>query len=265
MTRNSNGIGIRALFVADSHFHVTPDVRERDSQEAFIALLTMAEHAEHLVLLGDIFDFWFDYPHFLLKGYEKVLSALDRVHAAGTRIHFVGGNHDIWAAGYLARRYGCDPRGAAFTLDVDGTRIRCQHGDGMLGKEWLYRTFRALVRHPLIIRLAKTIHPELLFALSTWLSGHSRMADRDEARGIEAKATRFLRQAAARHAPWDVLLMGHVHHAFTITHGAHSLMGLGGWLESPTYAIYENGRLERRVFEPAGIRSQAPPVSRPLV
>ena len=81
------------------------------SKEKGRALLELARSADHLVLLGDIFDFWFDYPHFRLKGYDALLNALDLVRDAGTRIHFIGGNHDIWAAGYLHQRYGSSPTG----------------------------------------------------------------------------------------------------------------------------------------------------------
>jgi UDP-2,3-diacylglucosamine hydrolase len=230
MGHNGNDSRLDAIFVADSHFHVAGGAAEGERLDAFVALLGSATRATHLVLLGDIFDFWFDYPHFRLKGYDKILAVLDRVHAAGTQIHFVGGNHDIWAAGYLHQRYGSDRRGKALTLDLAGVRVRCQHGDGMLGKEVLYRAFRAMVRNPAMIRLAKALHPELLFALSTWLSGHSRQATRDEAASIERKATHYLERAARASAPWDIMVMGHVHHAFTLTRGSHTLMALGGWL-----------------------------------
>jgi len=250
MPINSNDPQPRAVFVADSHFHVRRDAAEQRRLDLFVAFLaTEARRAEHLVLMGDIFDFWFDYPHFLLKGYEAVLQSLDTVRDAGTRIHFVGGNHDIWAARYLHERYGTEPAAGPLDLALDGLRLRCVHGDGLLGKEWLYRGFRAIVRSRAGVLLGKSLHPELLFAFSTWLSGHSRTADRDEAAGIEAKAARLL--ARSGHADWDVLLMGHVHHPMDLERDGRRLVSLGGWLEAPNFGRLQDGQLELCRFDAA--------------
>jgi UDP-2,3-diacylglucosamine hydrolase len=251
MDANSNDQPISALFVGDAHFHVRPDGAEQARLASFLAFLAEARTAQHLVLLGDIFDFWFDYPHFLLRGYEPVLRALDDLCATGTRLHFVGGNHDIWAARYLHERYGTDADAGPLTLAFGSTRIRCVHGDGMLGKELLYRGFRRLVRNPAAIGLAKTLHPEGLFAFSSWLSGASRAATRDEADGIEAKAARYLEHAAGATPDWEYLVMGHVHHAFQIARGPHTLVSLGGWLTPMHYGRFAGGVLEPAVYPPA--------------
>lgn len=251
MNANSNAGRETALFVGDSHFHVQPDHAERGRQARFLDLLDEAREADHLVLLGDIFDFWFDYPHFLLRGYEPILRGLDGVRDAGTRIHFVGGNHDIWAACYLHERYGSEAQAGPLTLACGAVRIRCVHGDGMLGKELLYRGFRRLVRDPVAVRVAKMLHPEALFAFSSWLSGTSRAASRDEADGIEAKAARYLARAVRTSPEWDVLVMGHVHHPFRIAHGPHTLLSLGGWLTPLNYGRLDNGIVEHAVYGPA--------------
>lgn len=230
-----------AVFVADAHFHLDPDAAERQRLQHFLELLDLCRKADHLVLLGDIFDFWFDYPHFRLQGYEALLQGLDAVKAAGTTIHFVGGNHDIWAARYLQDRYGCSGRGEPRTLVLGQTRIRLEHGDGLLGFEGPYRLFRFLVRAKPLIVLAKSLHPELLFALSTWLSGRSRRATRDEAARIEQKARAWL--PGRDREPWDLMLIGHLHHRFEACAGGKRLAALGGWLGPLDYAVLKEGTL----------------------
>jgi UDP-2,3-diacylglucosamine pyrophosphatase LpxH len=176
---------------------------------------------------------------------------------AGTRIHFVGGNHDIWAARYFHERFGTSPSGGPLQLTLGSTRIHCVHGDGMLGKDLLYRGFRGLVRNPAAVRLAKALHPEALYAFSTWLSGASRAANRDEADGIEAKAARHLARclkSPTAGPDWDVLVMGHVHHAFRVTQGSHTLLSLGGWLTPLNYGVLRDGMVAHAVFEPAAAR-----------
>lgn len=242
-----------AIIVADAHFHLEPDPAERQRVEAFLALLDAARGADHLVLLGDIFDFWFDYPHFRLRGYDAVLHGLDNVRDAGCRLHFVGGNHDIWAAGYLHERYGTSPDGEPVVLPIGDRRVLLTHGDGLLAFDWAYNAFRAMVRARAGILAAKALHPELLFALSTWLSGRSRAATRDEADRIVAKGQAWL---ARQDGPWDLAVMGHVHHAFTVETGGRSLSALAGWFDTLGYAVLRDGRLHLADFH------DGPPVLR---
>jgi len=244
MTCNQDIAGVQAVFLADSHFHVERDPAEEARLRHFCGLLDTHAGVPDIVLLGDIFDFWFDYPHFYMKGYEPLLHALDRVRGAGSRLHFVGGNHDIWAAAYLHRRYATDPAAGPLTLRLGGQRIHCRHGDGLLGRDLFYKGFRAVVRHPAGIMLGKSLHPEVLFAFSSWLSKNSRHSTRDEAAGIERKARRWL--ARQDGAPWDHLVMGHVHHRFTAHHGPRRLSCLGGWFDDLHYAVWQDGELQHR-------------------
>lgn len=241
-----------ALFVADTHFHLRPDAAEQRRLDRFLGLCDLARGAGHFVLLGDLFDFWFDYPHFRLRGYEEVLQALDRVRAAGTRLHFVGGNHDIWAAPYMQERYGCAIRPPHSDLDAGGLRVRLCHGDGLFKLDWAYGAFRAVVRARAGIAVAKSLHPEVLYALSTWLSGRSRCATRDEAAVIERRAAAWL---AAQGPPpgggpdWDLLVIGHVHHGFVTEAGGRRLAALPGWLGTLGYAVLRDGRLSLHDFD----------------
>lgn len=236
-----------AIFVADAHFRLLPDAEEEQRLEKFCRLLDLACRADHLVLLGDIFDFWFDYPHFRLRGYETVLQALDRVRDAGTDIHFIGGNHDIWAAAYFHQRYGSSRDGQPEILTLGTHRILLTHGDGLLGRDWAYNTFRAMVRTRAGIVLAKSLHPEILYAISKWLSGTSRGAYRDEGREIEAKGRVWLENNAS--PDWDLMVMGHVHHPFSVTCRGRTMSALAGWIETLGYAIWQNGRFNLLDFD----------------
>ncbi len=229
------------LFVSDTHFHLEPEPGEKERIALFLEFLEMAGQADELVLLGDIFDFWFDYPHFRLKGYDELLAGLDKVRDRGTRMHFIGGNHDIWAANYMHRRYGCAPGGKALTIEAQGRRLHLVHGDGLLIKDWLYNTFRWLVRQRAGIAFAKSLHPELLFSFSRWLSHTSRQVSRDEAAIIEQRAISYLERNPG---DWDLMLIGHLHHAFRLTNGARTLAALGSWFDEASYGIMREGRFE---------------------
>ncbi|MCB1182145.1 UDP-2,3-diacylglucosamine diphosphatase [bacterium] len=233
------------VFVSDSHFHLEPDADERARLDRFCELLAWSRGADRLVLLGDIFDFWFDYPHFRLRGYDRLLTALDEVRAAGTEITFIGGNHDIWAARYFHDRYGCHADGEPLTLQLGRRRVLLTHGDGLLKFDWAYNSFRAVVRTRLGVLLAKSLHPEILFALSTWLSGHSRGATRDEASAIERMADRWFDRAGA--PDWDLMIMGHVHHGLHLHRSGREMVALAGWFSPLSYGLLRDG--EFRLLE----------------
>jgi len=234
------------IFVADSHFHLDPDPAEQERVDRFLGLLELSRRADHLVLLGDIFDFWFDYPHFRLKGYDDILAALDGVRDAGTRIHFIGGNHDIWAAPYFHQRYGSSPAGDTEILTFGDRRVRLNHGDGLLKFDWAYSSFRAVVRTRAGIVFAKLLHPELLYALSVWLSGRSRAANRDEAAAIERLAERWL--ARERPGDWDLMVTGHVHHPFVTEREGRTFVSLAGWFDPLGYGVLEGGKFRLLTF-----------------
>lgn len=236
-----------AIFVADSHFHLKPESAEQQRIRSFGELMTLAQKADHLFLLGDIFDFWFDYPHFRLRGYDEILYAIDQVKAAGTTIHFVGGNHDIWAARFLHERYGSSPDAEPFVVTFGDLRIKVCHGDGLLGFDWAYNTFRNIVRTRLGIVLAKSFHPEILYAFSTWLSGHSRGATRDEAGRIEEKAQTWIDNC--KETDWDLMIMGHVHHRFEVRSQKQVLTALAGWFDHPGYGVLQDGQFKLLDFE----------------
>jgi UDP-2,3-diacylglucosamine hydrolase len=240
------------LFIADCHFHLRPDQAETRRRDRFCEFCRLAESAGHLVLLGDIFDFWFDYPHFRLRGYEDVLQALDAVLTAGTVIHFVGGNHDVWAAAYMQERFGCGVRPLHSALAAGGRRVQLVHGDGLFKLDWAYGAFRTMVRAKAGVALAKSLHPEILFALSTWLSGRSRCATRDEAAVIESRAAAWLRAQAppgSTPADWDLMVIGHVHHGFAVSAQGRTLAALPGWLDPLGYGLLSSGQLRLLDFD----------------
>jgi len=236
------------IFVSDSHFHLEPNADEAARLEQFLLLLDDARAADHLVLLGDIFDFWFDFQHFRLKGYESLLSALDGVRGAGTEIHFIGGNHDIWAADYFHQRYGCSRDGAAQTIQFGSRRVLLTHGDGLLKFDWAYNSFRAMVRTRVGIAVAKSLHPELLYHFSTWLSGHSRGATRDEASALDRLAQRWFERQTD--PPWDLMIMGHIHHGYLLQRGPRQLAALAGWFDPLSYGLLRGGQFQLLDFSP---------------
>ena len=146
----------------------------------------------------------------------------------------------------MHERYGCAPEAEPRILHLGSRRIMLNHGDGLLGYDWVYNTFRTMVRTRLGIVLAKSLHPEILYGFSEWLSGTSR-------------APPGMRPTRSRPGPGlapgepfprlDLLVMGHVHHAFTAEHEGKSLTALAGWFDTLGYAIWQDGQFQLRDFD----------------
>jgi UDP-2,3-diacylglucosamine pyrophosphatase LpxH len=148
----------------------------------------------------------------------------------------------------MRERYGCEIRPTHSLLQAGGRPVQLCHGDGMFKLDWAYGAFRALVRARVGVAAAKSLHPEILFALSTWLSGRSRCATRDEARVIESRAAAWLARqpiaastAGAAPAAWDLTVIGHVHHGFVTHDRGRTLAALPGWLDPLGYGVLQDG------------------------
>jgi UDP-2,3-diacylglucosamine pyrophosphatase LpxH len=134
--------------------------------------------------------------------------------------------------------------------------VRLVHGDGLLDRDWAYASFRAVVRNRLAVAVAKSLHPEFLFKFSSWLSGKSRSATREEARSIEQKVARWL--SAHPDPDWDLLIIGHLHHPLLSEFGGRRLACLGGWLDRLGYGLLQGAEFRLLDFD----RDRRPELSR---
>jgi UDP-2,3-diacylglucosamine hydrolase len=229
-------------FASDTHFGAgsAPDQRRR--VDRFLAWLEDLPDGAELYLLGDIFDFWLDYPTFMPKTHLEILYGLRRLQDRQGRIRFVGGNHDIWCARYLEDSLGIPSLPCGAVVEHQGVRLRLHHGDGLLGGDLFYEIFRAAVRNPLLVFVAKSLHPEIL----NWLAGRLSETSRKKDRGDEARLRGKIEAYGRRHdhSDVDLLVIGHIHHPCIVPFERWSFACLGDWVASYTYGRLRDGRFE---------------------
>jgi len=229
---------MKDLFLADAHLHDPSDENYRCLLD-FLA----AEEGEirTLYLLGDLFDFWVGDPRGVYPPYQPLLAALQRLHAGGTRIVYVEGNHDF----LLGPRFSAPLRATILPsggiVDCDGLRVRIDHGDLLNPDDRAYRCWRALIRSRLA-RLAYALAPARL----TWTvaAALSRRSKRRHGRRRTWDPRQLIRTHAARHFAegCDVVVTGHFHTPFLERDGAHTVVALGDWIHQYSYAVCENGQ-----------------------
>jgi UDP-2,3-diacylglucosamine hydrolase len=235
-------------FASDTHFGAGSAEDQARRVRRFCAWLERLGDASHLYLLGDIFDFWLDYPNFMPKAHLEVLYGLRRLMDRGVEIVFVGGNHDIWCEDFFRDTLGVDTLESGSVVEHQGVRLRLDHGDGLLAADRFYGIYRWLVRNPVVVFLAKAIHPELLQSFALFVSRRSRSANEHSQEGILELIREYGRTHS--HADVDHLVVGHVHVPCRFDFDGWSFTNLGDWVVNYTAGRLRDGELELlRVLE----------------
>lgn len=229
-------------FFSDAHLGADPALREADRLARLHAfLLSLPGHAASLVIVGDLFEFWFEYRTAIPRRYFSTLALLKRLRSEGLEIIYLAGNHDFSLGEFLRDEIGLTLHDGALTLALQGRRLWVHHGDGLVGGDMGYRILRKVVRSPTSIALYRWIHPDLGIPFAHWVSGLSRGSRESR----ELRPERLIREIAEpRFAEgFDAVLIGHFHHAYEHRKDGREFFVLGDWIERFTYAVLEDGRL----------------------
>lgn len=228
--------------VADTHFRDARAPGEAERRERFIRFLDGLPANCVLFLLGDIFDFYFEYRSVMSRRYVDICAAIQRTTARGIPVHFLGGNHDYWVGEVFARELGVVIHERDILVEAQGRRILLAHGDLVMPRDYGYKVLKAIIRNKFVVGAARVIHPDLLDAIAGGVSHGSRkyltLPQEKRARTVLAHAWDhyFLRGN-------DAFVMGHVHYPLHETKDGREFVILGDWQEHYTYARLTNGRL----------------------
>jgi UDP-2,3-diacylglucosamine hydrolase len=224
------------VFVSDAHFG--SGAHETERRQSFGAYLSSLHGIDRLVVVGDLFQFWFDLGGTIPQGYLDVLAALRDLRRSGTRIDYLAGNHDYWRGDFFRRELGVETHPGRFELRVQGRRVLVLHGDGAGPGDLGYKLLRRVVRSPLTIAVARLVHPDLLVGVARGVARLSRVqtehrpADRNR---LDAVA----RAGFAR--GFDAVVLGHVHLQLHEQLPGGELIVVGDWLELRSFVRLEGG------------------------
>jgi UDP-2,3-diacylglucosamine hydrolase len=234
-------------FLADTHFRDPLDDSERERRRRFLAFLDSLQPDSALFLLGDIFDFYFEYRHVVSNRYLDVYAGLSRTTARGVEVHFLGGNHDFWVGDFARRELGMRVHQDEIRVSAQGRRVVCAHGDLVVPRDWGYKILKTVLRNRAVIAAARWVHPDLFDALATGVSYGSR--------AMQATVAEERARAVASHAHRhffargnDAFVMGHIHHPLVDTRDGRDFVILGDWISDFTYARLCGGSLTLETF-----------------
>jgi UDP-2,3-diacylglucosamine hydrolase len=218
----------KVYFVADAHLGSEPEPSESQKLADLLDLLAHLEgRASGLFLLGDIFDFWFEYPRAAPAAHPEVLSALRQLSEAGTDIYFLGGNHDYWAGSRLEMMTGARVHRQPVELTLFSERVFIAHGDGLPRGDLGYRLLKAILRNRLAIAAFGLIPPAAGAAIARWASGLSEITDASILRAIPPMRA-FLEGLLNRGL--DAAVVAHIHRPVIWRSGNGTGVIVGDWM-----------------------------------
>lgn len=238
----------RVYFIGDVHLGIRDAPRSGAEQERALTafLRAIRDDAETLYIVGDLFEFWFEYRTVVPTLGARVLFELYALVQAGVRVVCLPGNHDIWLGPYLAEQVGLKLPGGPITVTHQGLTLHIAHGDEFR-TDWKFRISRAVLKNKICIALFRLLHPDVGACLACLVSRIS--ASFILSRSVSSPDI-CLSAAKAKIAEGvDIVLCGHYHRPLLKTLDGGTLVVLGDWVSADVYAVLENGKIELKKWE----------------
>jgi len=230
-------------FASDTHLGLrTSDINPREKEARFVQWLQSINDCTELFLLGDIFDYWFEYGHVVRKGYVRLLGQLASMSDRGVKIHFFAGNHDLWHRDYFSSELGIELHLHDEIFERNGKRILLSHGDALGGKlSLLGMIFRSrTLRWP----FERFVHPDLSMRFGNAWSLHNRLSRSvsHPFRGEEEPLVKCARKVLAGDSNLDYIVCGHIHIPLDYSLNERTrLIVLGQWvIGDPVVAMMDS-------------------------
>lgn len=179
MTKNKQitlAPGQKAYFISDHHFGLDAKVPSKERERRFINWLDQVKNdAGVIFILGDMFDFWYEYKEAVPKGFTRVLGKLAELTDAGIPIHFFVGNHDLWMRDYLTKELNIPIYFEPQIFTINQTNFYLGHGDGLGPGDTKYKLLKKLFTNPLAQWAYRWLHPDIGLKLAKYLSQKNKL------------------------------------------------------------------------------------------
>jgi UDP-2,3-diacylglucosamine hydrolase len=229
-------------FISDIHLGASAAHLEKERLQLFLEFLKEVEQkASKLFIVGDLFDFWFEYKYVIPKNYFSVLHQLKKISDKNVEIHYLTGNHDFWLGKFFDREMKIKTHENDWSGEIDGKRFYLFHGDGVAKNDSGYRFLKKILRNKFSLRIYSWLHPDVGIPFARFVSGSSRSYTnkinlKDDNDYIEF-AKKKLNEG------YDFVMMGHRHNPIEIKEEDKKYINLGDWLVNFSYAEFDGKSL----------------------
>jgi len=242
----------KIYFASDLHLGVPNREKSLVREKLFVQWLDdIKSDAEAIYLVGDIFDFWFEYKKAVPKGYVRLLGKLAEFSDSNIPIHIFTGNHDMWLFDYLEDEINAHIYREPIEVSLKGKRFFIGHGDGLGPGDNGYKLIKKIFKNKLCQWLFERIHPNLGISIAQYWSKKSRIANgkkNESYYGEKEWLTQFCKQKM-KTIEVDYFIFGHRHLPLEVDLGNNmTYINLGEWVNYNSYAVFDGKKLELKRY-----------------
>ncbi|MCE7044367.1 UDP-2,3-diacylglucosamine diphosphatase [Dyadobacter sp. CY312] len=252
--------GQKAYFSSDYHLGVPSITKSQEREKLIVRWIESIEHdAQILFLVGDIFDFWFEYNHAVPKGFVRLLGKLAQLTDRGVELVIFTGNHDMWMSGYLTEELGAsihrNPVHFEFVNHQGFTsQVLVGHGDGLGPGDKTYKFLKRIFENSFFQFIFRIVHPDVGIWIAKEWSKRSRLANvnKGEERFMGEDKEWLLQycKEVEKQRHYDFYIFGHRHLTLDLKVAENSrYINLGEWVTLQTFAAFDGVQLALTKFE----------------
>ncbi len=245
--------GQKVYFASDFHLGA-PNHTESQKRERKIVrwLNEVSKDAHTIFLVGDLFDFWYEYKRVVPKGFVRLLGKLAELSDSGIQIVIFTGNHDMWMFGYFQEELGISVYRKSQSFQIENKRFHVGHGDGLGPGDHVYKVLKKVFESKICRWFFSRVHPNFAINLAFAWSSRSRASEierEEQFFGDKEWLIQYSKEVESKQ-PHDFYLFGHRH--YPIEHPVSEsakYVNLGEWINYCTYAEFDGSELHLKTFE----------------
>lgn len=238
----------KKYFISDVHLGAPALSNNRERELLFAKWLDeIKTDAAELYLVGDIFDFWYEYKKVVPRGFTRILGRIADLADAGVEIHFFTGNHDLWAFNYLNEELGVTIHTKEMIKEIDGKRFFLAHGDGLDAEDKGYIFLKKIFTNKTLQWWFSRLHPNFAFHIAHRWSKSSRLAKINIKENFEVNNEGMYKFASdfLKNEQIDFFIFGHRHKKINAKIGKNSrFVLLGDWIKNFSYGVFDGEKFE---------------------
>ena len=249
----------KIYFASDFHLGADARLTSANRERQVVRWLDkVSQDAASIYLVGDLFEFWFEYKTVIPKGFSRIMGKLAELRDGGLHIEAFTGNHDLWMFGYFEQEFGIPVHHQPIQVDLQGKSFFIGHGDGLGPNDLGYKRMKKVFTHPLSQWLYRWLHPDVGTRLAHFSSQTSRAATPPAERNWLGDNQEWLLQYCQRKIDLgitpDYFVFGHRHLPidWRLKNNESRYVNLGDWMWHNSYAVFDGNQMEVCFFEHEG-------------
>lgn len=245
--------GKKIYFSSDNHLGAPTQKESLPREKKFVAWLDeVKKDAAAIFLLGDLFDFWFEYKKVVPKGFTRTLGKLAEISDSGIPIYYFVGNHDLWMNGYFEEELNIPVFHKPQEFFFNQTSFLIGHGDGLGPGDKGYKRMKKVFTNPFSKWLFRWLHPDLGVRLAQYMSVKNKLISGNEDEKFLGEDKEWLIQYCKRKLQEnhrDYFVFGHRHLPLEVNLEPNSkYINLGDWISYYTYGVFDGEKMELKKY-----------------